>query len=66
MITSEDEKKLIEIGKRIYRVFPNMFGNIFFRFNLRPGRKGVNMNYGFDNSKILEEKETLINREEVK
>lgn len=57
MITLEEKKQLAEIGKKIYRIFPNMFGNIFFRFNLKPGRKDVNMNYGFEGSEIIKTEE---------
>lgn len=52
-LTDEQDKKLAEIGIQLQELFPNMYGNVFFRYNLIPGRKDVNMNYGFERSKII-------------
>ena len=49
----DQDRKLAEIGGQIQRIFPDMYGNVFFKFNLKPGRKDVNMNYGVEMSKIL-------------
>ena len=38
-----------EVGKKIQRICPNMYGSI--RFNLKPGREDVNINIEY--SKIL-------------
>lgn len=53
-MTTEQEKKLYEIGKKIQELFPDMYGNVFFRFNITPNRKQINMNYGVEESKILD------------
>ena len=52
-MTKEQEKKLAEIGEQIQKLFPDMYGKVFFRFNLIPGRKDVNFNYGVEESKII-------------
>lgn len=52
-MTKEQEKKLAEIGCQIQKLFPDMYGKVFFRFNLIPGRKDCNMNYGVEESKII-------------
>lgn len=52
-MTKEQDKKLAEIGKQIQDIFPDMYGKVYFRFNLIPGRKDVNMNYGVEESKII-------------
>lgn len=51
--TDEQEKKLAEIGEQVQKLFPKMYGNVYFRFNLIPGRQDVNMNYGVEMSKII-------------
>ncbi len=57
MITPEQRNQLREVGKKICRIFPNMFGNVFFRFNLRPGRKDINVNVGLDESYIIKDED---------
>ncbi len=52
-MTLEQNRKLAEIGCQIQKMFPDMHGNVFFRFNLKPGRKDVSMNYGVEESKII-------------
>ena len=52
-MTKDQEKKLAEIGCQIQKIFPDMYGKVFFRFNLIPGRKDVNFNYGMEESKII-------------
>lgn len=52
-MTKDQEKKLAEIGSQIQKLFPNMYGNVYFRFNLIPDRKDVNFNYGVEMSKII-------------
>ena len=52
-MTSEQEKKLADIGIQIQKIFPDTHGNVYFRFNLQPGRKNVNMNFGVEQSKVL-------------
>ena len=52
-MTPEQDKKLAEIGEQIFKIFPKMYGKVFFRFNLIPGRKDVNFNYGVEESKII-------------
>lgn len=54
--TCEQDVKLAEIGEQIRRLFPDMYGKVYFQFNLKPGQKCVNMNYGVEMSKILEKK----------
>ena len=49
MIQEELEKKLYDIGKQIHEIFPEVHGSI--RFNLKPGREPVNIN--FEESKFL-------------
>lgn len=56
-MTPEQDKKLAEIGKQIAALLPEMYGKVYFQFNLRPGREGVNMNYGVEMSKILKPNE---------
>ena len=41
-MTSEQDKKLAEIGRQIQNLLPEMFGSV--RFNLKPGRDYVNIN----------------------
>ena len=41
-MTVEDEKKIIQAGKLVKEVFPDMYGNV--RFNLHPERQKVNIN----------------------
>lgn len=53
MLTPEQEKQLNEIGQKIHGMFPDMHGNVFFRFNVVPGRKQVNVNIGTEESRIL-------------
>ncbi len=55
-MTPEQDKKLAEIGKQIADLFPDMYGKVYFQFNLKPGREDVNMNYGVEMSKILKPK----------
>lgn len=52
-MTPEQAKKLAEIGEQLQKMFPDMYGNVYFRYNLIPGRKDVNMNYGVEESKII-------------
>lgn len=52
-MTQEQDKKLAEIGRQIADLFPDMYGKVYFQFNLKPGREDVNMNYGVEMSKIL-------------
>ena len=52
-MTKEQEKQLAEIGEQIQKIFPDMYGKVYFRFNLIPGRKDVNFNYGVEESKII-------------
>lgn len=55
-MTKEQKKQLAElakIGEQIQKIFPDMYGKVYFRFNLIPGRKDVNMNYGVEESKII-------------
>ncbi|KKL46262.1 hypothetical protein LCGC14_2347350 [marine sediment metagenome] len=52
-MTTEQDKKLADIGKQITDLFPDMYGKVYFSFNLKPGRETVNMNYGVEMSKIL-------------
>ncbi len=52
-MTPEQDKKLAEIGVQIQKLFPGMYGKVFFKFNLIPGRKDVNFNYGVEESKII-------------
>lgn len=51
--TPEQDKKLAEIGKQISDLFPDMYGKVYFRFNIKPDRADINMNYGVEMSKIL-------------
>lgn len=51
-MTKEQLAKLHEVGKEIQRICPQMYGSI--RFNLKPGRESVNIN--FEESKILTDK----------
>ena len=48
-MTQEQLEKLRIIGKKIQEICPDMYGSI--RFNLKPGREAVNVN--FEESKIL-------------
>ena len=48
-MTKEQLEKLHEVGKKIQRICPNMYGSI--RFNLKPGREDVNIN--IEESKVL-------------
>ncbi len=52
-MTAEQDKKLADIGKQIADLFPDMYGKVYFSFNLKPGRPDVNLNYGVEMSKIL-------------
>ena len=52
-MTPEQDRKLAEIGKQIAGLFPDMYGKVYFQFNLKPGREDVNMNYGVEMLKIL-------------
>lgn len=52
-MTEKQDRRLDEIGQELLKLFPRMHGNVYFRFNLKPGRKEVNMNYGTEESKIL-------------
>ena len=49
-MTPEQRSKLISIGRQVIKIFPDAFGNIFFKFNLQKGRKNVIMNYGMEES----------------
>jgi hypothetical protein len=52
-MNAEQTKQLVEIGKLIRAIFPDMYGNVYFRFNLNPDKKVINMNYGFEQSTII-------------
>lgn len=52
-MTKEQFEKLRIVGEQIQEIFPDMYGKVYFRFNLKPGRKDVNMNYGIEESKII-------------
>ncbi len=52
-MTPEQLEKLYAIGKQIQKICPEMHGNI--RFNLKPGRDSVNIN--FEESRILTNRE---------
>ena len=41
-MTDDQEKKLLQIGKLLQLMFPDMHGSV--RFNLIPGQKDVNIN----------------------
>jgi hypothetical protein len=51
-MTEEQYEKLRVIGKQIQEICPETYGSI--RFNLKPGRDSVNVN--FEESKILTQK----------
>lgn len=51
-MTKEQLEKLHEVGKKIQRICPDMYGSL--RFNLKPGREDVNLN--IEESKILTSK----------
>ena len=53
---SEQDEKLAEIGRQIQKLLPDMFGSV--RFNLRPGRDYVNIN--FEQGKAFEFDGTVI------
>ena len=44
--TPEQKKSLARIGREIMDMFPDVYGKIWFNFNLKPGRKEVNVNIG--------------------
>ncbi len=48
-MTDEQLEKLRVIGKQIQKICPDTYGSV--RFNLKPGRDSVNIN--FEESKIL-------------
>ena len=50
-MTREQLEKLHTIGKQIQEICPNMYGSI--KFNLKPGRDSVNVNFVIEESKIL-------------
>ena len=50
-MTKEQLEKLHIIGKKIQEICPDMYGSI--KFNLRPGRESVNVNFVIEESKIL-------------
>ena len=50
-MTQEQLEKLHDIGKQIQKICPEMYGSI--KFNLRPGRDSVNVNFVIEESKIL-------------
>ncbi len=52
-MTPDQEKKLAEIGSQIQKLFPDMHGKVYFKFNLVPSKKDCNMNYGVEMSKII-------------
>jgi len=52
-MTPKQDEQLVEIGKLLLALFPSMHGNVWFRFNLNPDKKYVNMNYGNEESVIL-------------
>ena len=58
-MTPEQRKKLINLGRQAIKIFPNVFGNVFVKFNLQKGRKRVFMNYGIEGSiqETIEEQE---------
>ena len=41
-MTKDQEQKLLQIGKLLHLMFPNMHGSV--RFNLIPSQKDVNIN----------------------
>ena len=54
-MTNEQRQKLIEIGKEISKLFPDMYGSI--RFNLNPNRRNVNFN--LEQSYVSEEQNSF-------
>jgi hypothetical protein len=57
-MTPEQLEKLYKIGKKIQGVCPDMYSSI--RFNLKPGRKDVNVNLVVEDDDLKVEESKIL------